>query len=55
MARPDAGQLEQIGALVDAGAVRVPVSETFPLAQAREALAHSETRHTRGKIVLTVG
>ncbi len=54
MARPDAGQLQEIGALVDSGTVRVPLSETFPLAQAREALAHSETRHTRGKIVLTM-
>ncbi len=54
MARPDARQLEEIGALIDAGTVRVPLAETLPLSQAGQALIDSETRHTRGKIVLTV-
>jgi NADPH:quinone reductase-like Zn-dependent oxidoreductase len=55
MARPDAAQLEEIGALIDAGKVRVPVNHTLPLEQVNKAFDESETRHTRGKIVLAVG
>lgn len=54
MARPDAAQLEEIAALIDAGTVQVPLAETLPLSEARQALIDSETRHTRGKIVLTL-
>ena len=52
MARPDARQLEEIGALIDAGTVQVPLAKTLPMSQARQALEDSESRHTRGKIVL---
>jgi NADPH:quinone reductase-like Zn-dependent oxidoreductase len=55
MARPDAAQLQEIGALIDAHTVSVPVSVTLPLEQVREAFEQSATRHTRGKIVLTAG
>jgi len=54
MARPDAAHLTEIGNLIDAGHLRVPLSEKLPLAEARHALNLSATRHTRGKIVLTV-
>jgi NADPH:quinone reductase-like Zn-dependent oxidoreductase len=52
--RPDGGQLSKIGELIDAGRLRVHVSETFPLTEAARAHACIQTRHTRGKLVLRV-
>jgi NADPH:quinone reductase-like Zn-dependent oxidoreductase len=56
--RPNAARdrrhLERIVALVGSGAVKLPEIATFPLAKAAEALAVSEGRHFRGKLVLTV-
>jgi NADPH:quinone reductase-like Zn-dependent oxidoreductase len=49
------GQLARIAELVAAGDVHVEIAETFPLEQAAQAHALSESGHTRGKIVLTVG
>jgi NADPH2:quinone reductase len=46
--------LEEVARLVDAGAVSVPLERTFPLEEAAQALAASQARHVRGKIVLTV-
>jgi NADPH:quinone reductase-like Zn-dependent oxidoreductase len=44
----------EIARRVGTGALKVIVSETFALTQAREALAASQAGHVRGKIVLTV-
>lgn len=44
----------EIARRLEAGALKVVVSETFPLTQASQALAASRTGHVRGKIVLTV-
>jgi NADPH:quinone reductase-like Zn-dependent oxidoreductase len=52
--RPDGGQLSRIGELIDAGRLRVHVSEIFPLADAALAHASIQTGHTRGKLVLRV-
>jgi len=52
--RPDGAQLRQIGALIDAGKIKVEVAATFPLEKADAAHRLSETGHVRGKIVLTV-
>jgi NADPH:quinone reductase-like Zn-dependent oxidoreductase len=52
--RPDAGQLEQIARLFAAGKLHVHIDGTFPLEQAAEAQAQIESRHTKGKIVLTI-
>jgi NADPH:quinone reductase-like Zn-dependent oxidoreductase len=51
--RPDGGDLSQLAAWVEDGALTVHVSEVLPLADA--ATAHRKIRegHTRGKIVLT--
>jgi NADPH:quinone reductase-like Zn-dependent oxidoreductase len=46
--------LERIAALVTSGVVRLPEIATFPLAEAAAALAVSEGRHFRGKLVLEV-
>ncbi len=40
--------------MIEAGEVRVVVSETYPLEQVREAHERIEHGHVRGKIVLTL-
>jgi NADPH:quinone reductase-like Zn-dependent oxidoreductase len=47
-------QLARIAELVGAGEVHVEISEVLPLADVGLAHEHSESRHTRGKIVLVV-
>lgn len=53
--QPNAGQLRQLAALIDAGTVKVTVEARYPLAQAVEALERVRQGHTRGKVVLEVG
>lgn len=52
---PDAEQLARIAELVDAGQLKPIVSNTLALTEAAEAHRLSETRRTRGKLVLRVG
>jgi NADPH:quinone reductase-like Zn-dependent oxidoreductase len=52
---PNPDQLERIAALVAAGDVRVELAEVLPLTEVQQAHQLSESGHTRGKIVLTVG
>lgn len=52
---PSAEQLAQIGELVAAGDVRIEIAETIPLAEIQRAHELSESGHTRGKIVISVG
>lgn len=54
LVHPSPQQLQQIARLVDEGQIRPIVSHVFPLSEAAKAHAQSETRHTRGKIVLQV-
>lgn len=54
LVQPNAGQLGQLAALVDAGDLRPEVSLTLPLARAAEAHRQIETRRTRGKVVLRI-
>ena len=42
----------ELAALVEKGALEVPVARVYPLAEVREAYRDLERRHTRGKIVL---
>jgi NADPH:quinone reductase-like Zn-dependent oxidoreductase len=51
---PNTAQLREIGALVDAGKVRVQVETILPLAEAGAAQELNATGRTRGKIVLKV-
>jgi N-ethylmaleimide reductase len=46
--------LRQITDLIDAGTLRVIVTEQYPLARAADALAKNQQGHTRGKILLTI-
>jgi NADPH:quinone reductase-like Zn-dependent oxidoreductase len=55
LVEPDRAGLEALAALVDAGALRVHVSGTFPLEEAARAHELGETGRTQGKLVLTVG
>lgn len=49
---PSSTQLVEIGRLIDEGKVQVIVEHELPLAEARKAHEQSESRRTRGKIVL---
>ena len=51
---PNSGELTQIGKLIDDKKIRVIVSQTFPLSEARKAQEQVASGHTRGKIVLKV-
>jgi NADPH:quinone reductase-like Zn-dependent oxidoreductase len=51
---PDRDELESLARLADAGELRPPPIEAFPLASAREAFARSLERGRRGKVVLAV-
>jgi len=52
--RASGEQLTQIAALVEQGAIKPVIDRTYPLAQAKDALAYSESGHATGKVVLEV-
>ena len=52
---PNAGQLREVAALMDAGKFRVRVGLTLPLSEARQAQEKGQAGQVRGKIVLSVG
>lgn len=52
--RPDMGTLDALTELIEAGRLRVDVTETYSLEQIAEAHRSSETGRTRGKIVVTI-
>ena len=52
--RPSAEGLDELGRLADAGQLRVPVAEVFPLEQLPAAFARSREGHVRGKLVIAV-
>ena len=51
---PNSDELAEIGKLIDDKKIKVIVSQTFPLAEARKAQEQVATGHTRGKIVLKI-
>jgi alcohol dehydrogenase len=52
--RPSGEQLAEIGALLDGKIIRPVLDRTFPLAQAKEALAYVEAGRAVGKVVIEV-
>ena len=52
---PSSEQLARIAQLVAAGDVHVELAEVIPLCEVQRAHELSESSHTRGKIILTVG
>ena len=53
--RPSSEQLARIAERVAAGEVHVEITEVLPLTEVQRAHELSESGHTRGKIILTVG
>lgn len=51
---PNPDQLAEIARLIDAGQLKIHISQVFPLEQVREALDLSQTGHVRGKIALKI-
>src|SRR5215468_4355246 len=51
---PDAGDLAEIAALIDAGKIKPIVTQVLPLSEAITAQQQAATHHTRGKIVLRI-
>ena len=51
---PNSAELAEIGKLIDEKKIKVIVSQTFPLSEAKKAQEQVATGHTRGKIVLKV-
>ena len=52
--KPDGQRLTEIAKIVDDGKLRPLIQVVLPLAQAKEALELSRSRHAAGKIVLTI-
>ena len=52
--QPNAGQLQELANLADAGKLRPVIETVLPLADAARAHEMNQTLHTRGKIVLRV-
>jgi NADPH:quinone reductase-like Zn-dependent oxidoreductase len=53
--KPRGGELEKIGALIEAGKIRPVIEKVFSLEQIADAHRLSEQGHVRGKLVVTVG
>jgi NADPH2:quinone reductase len=54
MAIPSQESLERVGALLDAGSLKVPVQDTYELDRAGEALQALGTTHTQGKLAIRI-
>ncbi len=52
--RPDAGQLQTLADMADAGELTVPVAQSFPLEQTAQAFEASQAGHVHGKIAIRV-
>ncbi len=52
--RAPSEKLKEISRLIEAGSIRPVVGRKYPLSQANQAQALSETRHGRGRIVLVI-
>ena len=50
----DASRLEALGELVAAGTLRVPITRTYALADAADAMRDLTNEHTLGKLVILV-
>jgi NADPH:quinone reductase-like Zn-dependent oxidoreductase len=52
--RASGTQLDEITELIDSGALRPIVDQTYPFDEAPQALAHVEGGRTKGKVVITM-
>jgi NADPH2:quinone reductase len=54
IAQPTPANLERLAELLDGGTLRVPIQNTFDLAEAGDALAAFSSTHTQGKVGITI-
>jgi len=54
LSKPNHADLVVLKELVEAGKLRPVVDRTYPLARTPEVLAHIESGHARGKVVVTL-
>jgi NADPH2:quinone reductase len=54
MAQPTTTNLDRAAQLLDSGALKVPVQDTYPLERATEALQALATSHTQGKLAIRI-
>jgi NADPH:quinone reductase-like Zn-dependent oxidoreductase len=54
MAQPTTENLDRVAQLLDSGALKVPVQDTYPLERATEALQALATSHTQGKLAVRI-
>lgn len=54
MAQPTTENLQRLADLIDNGTLRVPIQQSFQLAQAGEAMQAHQASHTQGKLGLTI-
>lgn len=52
--RADGGQLAQLAALIEAGAIRPVIDRIFPFDQTNDAFAYLDTGRAKGKVVVTL-
>jgi alcohol dehydrogenase len=50
--RANGGQLREISALIDSGAIRPVVDQVFPFESTREAMDYVETGRAKGKVII---
>ena len=54
LAKRDTADLQQLADWLGTGALRVVVDEVFPLDRIAKAVAHNETGHARGKVIVAM-
>jgi NADPH:quinone reductase-like Zn-dependent oxidoreductase len=52
--RSDGAQLAMLAGLADAGQLDPVIDQVYPLEKAQDALAHVESGHARGKVVIQI-
>jgi NADPH:quinone reductase-like Zn-dependent oxidoreductase len=52
--RASGAQLDEITKLIESGALRPILDQTYPFEQAPAALAHAEGGRAKGKVVITM-
>jgi NADPH2:quinone reductase len=55
MAAPTAENLGRLGELLSGAGLRVPITSTYPLSQAPDALVALGTTHHQGKLAIRIG
>jgi NADPH:quinone reductase-like Zn-dependent oxidoreductase len=54
LAKRDTVDLQQLADWLSTGAIRVVVDEVYPIERIVDAVAHAETGHARGKVIVTL-